>query len=105
MNFSDPEIKEAISFYAIWSTFIGILMMIVRPFYSVFQLIRELVITFVISFLCGLGLEYFDMPIPVKCAISGTSAVFAIFIYNIIAKILNQVEKDPLKAIKNIKDK
>lgn len=69
------------------------------------QVIRDSVITFLFSFLCGLLLEYFDFSIPFKCGISGVVGLFAIFIYDILIKLLSQVEKNPIQYIKNWRKK
>ena len=102
---SDQEVKEAIKFYSTWASFICLITLLIRPFISVKQVIRDSIITFLFSFLCGLVLEYFDMPVPVKCGISGIVGMFAIFLYEIAIKILKKVEENPTRYIKKWKDK
>lgn len=101
----DPQVKETLSFYAIWAAIIGLVTLLIRPFISVRQLIRDSVITFLVSFLCGLVIENFDVSIPFKCGISGIAGLFAIFIYNIIVKLLTQVEEDPMHYLGELKHK
>ena len=101
---NEEEVKEVISFYALWATMIGVITIAIRPFINIKQLIRDTVITFLVSFFCGLLLEYLNIPVPVKCGLSGVAGLFALFIYGIIVKFLEKVEEDPLKVIKEIKD-
>lgn len=101
---NEEEVKEIISFYALWATMIGVITMAIRPFISLRQLVRDTVITFLVSFFCGLLLEYLDIPVPVKCGLSGVAGLFALFIYGILVKLLQQVEKDPVKVITEIKN-
>lgn len=101
----DPEVREALSFYAMWAILIGLLTTIIRPFISIKQLLKDVTITFLVSFFCGLALEYFDISVPVKCGISGTMGLFAIFIYNIIARFLSQIGENPIHYLNWFKDK
>lgn len=101
----DPQVRETLSFYAIWAAIIGLVTLLIRPFISVRQLIRDSIITFLVSFLCGLVIENFDFSIPFKCGISGIAGLFAIFIYNILVRLLIEVEKDPLHYLEKWKDK
>lgn len=102
MNNQEPH--EVIEFYALWSGMMTFLTIILRPFVSVKQIIRDCIITFLVSFFCGLCLEYFDIPVPVKCGISGIMGLFAILIYGIIVKILTKVKEDPKTIIDTLKD-
>lgn len=100
----DPQVKETLWFYTIWSGVIGLLTIFIRPFISIRQAIRDLVITFLVSFLCGLLLENLDLSIPVKCGLSGVAGLFGVFIYGIISNILKEVEKDPIHYIEEFKN-
>ena len=102
MNNQEPH--EVIEFYALWSGMMTFLTIILRPFISVKQILRDCIITFLVSFFCGLCLEYFDIPVPVKCGISGIMGLFAILIYGIIVKILTKVKEDPKTIIDTLKD-
>ena len=101
----DPQVKDTLWFYGIWSGAIGLLTLFIRPFISIRQTLRDLVITFTVSFLCGLLLENLELSIPVKCGLSGVSGLFGVFIYGIIAKMLTQVEEDPIHYIEKLKNK
>lgn len=101
----DPEVKDTLYFYAIWSGLTSLITILIRPFISLKQILRDLAITFLVSFLCGLLLEHLDISVPFKCGISGTAGLFGVFIYNIIVKILKEVEKDPIHYIEEIKKK
>lgn len=96
--------NEVLAFHAIWATAIGVMTMAVRPFISFRTALRNTVITFMVSFLTGLIMEYYDIFVPVKCGISGIAGLFAVSLYNIISKVLTTVEKDPIGTVKDIKE-
>lgn len=96
--------NEVLAFHAIWATAIGVMTMAVRPFISFRTALRNTVITFMVSFLTGLIMEYYDIFVPVKCGISGIAGLFAVSLYNIISKVLTTVEKDPIGTMKDIKE-
>lgn len=105
MFLNDQEAREVIGFYAVWACLICLITLLIRPFISMKQMVRDFAITFLFSFLCGLVLEYFDMPVPVKCGISGTVGMFAIFLYEIAIKLLKNVEQNPAKYLSKLKRK
>jgi len=49
-------------------------------------------------------MEYFDIPVPVKCGLSGIAGLFAILIYGIIVRVLTKVRENPTEVIKTIKE-
>ncbi|MCM1324492.1 MAG: hypothetical protein NC218_10245 [Acetobacter sp.] len=98
------KIKEIITSYSWWGLFLGIITILIKPFISVRQSLRDMLITFIVSMLCGLMTEYMDIPIPVKYGISGVCGLFAVRIYMIADSLLKKAEQDPLRffhAIKN----
>ncbi len=101
----EKEIKELIGGYGLWGIFICAATMIIRPFVSVKQMLRDGMITFLVSMLCGLMLEYAEMPVPVKFGISGVCGLFAVRIYLIVENVLIRAGKDPLAFIREIKGK
>ena len=100
----NQEAHEVIKFYALWSGMLTILTIMLRPFISVKQILRDCIITFLVSFFCGLCMEYFDIPVPVKCGLSGIAGLFAILIYGIIVRLLTRVRENPTEVIKTIKE-
>ena len=101
MNQQEPH--EVLEFYALWSGMMTFLTIILRPFISVKQIIRDCIITFLVSFFCGLCLEYFTIPVPVKCGLSGIAGLFAILIYGIVVKILTRIKEDPNVLVDTIR--
>ena len=73
------------------------------PFFSFRQTLRDMLITFLVSMLCGLLAEYMDIPPPVKYGISGVCGLFAVRIYMIADSVLKTAQNDPFNFIKNIK--
>ncbi len=99
------RIKEAIATYGAWGIFLGVVTMLIRPFISIRQTLRDMAITFLISMLAGLMLEYVDCPEPVKYGVSGVCGLFAVRLYMIADSLLRQAEKDPLNFIKECRKK
>ncbi len=99
------KVKDVLAHYGLWGVFIGFVTLLIKPFISVRQSLRDMLITFIVSMLCGLLAEYMDIPVPVKYGISGVCGLFAVRIYMIADSILKTAEKDPFHFIKTIKDK
>ena len=90
------KIKEVIANYSWWGFFIGIVTLLIKPFISIRQSLRDMLITFIVSMLCGLMAEYMDIPVPVKYGISGVCGLFAVRLYMIADSLLKKAEQDPL---------
>lgn len=101
---SMERIKDVIGTYGLWGVFLGVVTVLIKPFISIRQTLRDMVITFLISMLSGLLLEYFNVPTPVKYGVSGVCGLFAVRLYMIADSLLRQVEKDPLDFIKHWKE-
>lgn len=99
------DIGETLKDYAIVGACIGGISVLIKPFVSIKQTIRDAVISFVISMLTGLLLEYVDIPYSVKVGISGVFGLFAVRIYMIIESVLKRVEENPEIVVDKIKDK
>lgn len=99
------DIGETLRDYAIVGTCIGGVSMLIKPFVSVKQTIRDAVISFIFSMLAGLLLEYVDIPYSVKVGLSGIVGLFAVRLYMIIESLLKKVEENPDIVIDKIKDK
>lgn len=99
------DIAETLKDYAIVGACIGGVSVLIKPFVSVRQTIRDAVISFVISMLTGLLLEYVNIPYSVKVGISGVAGLFAVRIYMIIESVLKRVEENPEIVVDKIKDK
>lgn len=99
------DIGDTLKDYAIVGTCIGGVSVLIKPFISIKQTIRDSVISFIFSMLTGLLLEYIDIPYGVKVGLSGTVGLFAVRIYMIIESILKKVEENPEIVMDKIKDK
>lgn len=89
------KIKEILSGYSVWGMFLGLITILIKPFISVRQSLRDMLITFIVSTLCGLLAEYMDIPTPVKYGISGVCGLFGVRLYMIADSLLKSAEKDP----------
>ena len=99
------KVKELIANYSLWGLFIGFATIMIKPFISIRQTMRDMLITFLVSMLCGLLAEYMDIPTPVKYGISGVCGLFAVRLYMIADSLLKRAQRDPFNFIKNIKGK
>ena len=97
------DFKDTILDYTIIGGIMAILSAIIKPFISVRETIRDSIITFIVSLLCGLLLEYWNIPIPVKYGLSGVAGLFGVRLYSIGEKLLKRVEDDPDKLIDKLK--
>lgn len=75
----------------------AILTVIIKPFVCWKKTIRDLCLSFVGSMICGLLLEYWEIPYAVKVGISGTCGLFAVKIYEVIESILQRIKENPEK--------
>lgn len=92
--------KEIVGGYGIWGAFLGLITILIRPFISIRQMLRDVAITFLVSMLTGMVLEYLDAPDAVRYGLSGVCGLFAVRLYMIAESILKSVEKDPMNFIK-----
>ena len=93
------DIKEVVTDYAIIGGTMAVLTAIIRPFICWKKTNRELVLSFLGSMLCGLLLEYWEIPYAVKVGISGTCGLFAVKIYEVIEAILQRIKENPEEVI------
>ena len=98
------DIKEVVADYAIIGGTMAVLTAIIKPFVCWKKTIRDLVLSFLGSMLCGLLLEYWEMPTAVKVGISGTWGLFAVKIYEVVESILQRIKEYPDKIIDKIKE-
>ena len=98
------DIKEVVVDYAIIGGTMAILTAIIKPFVCWKKTVRDLVLSFLGSMLCGLMLECWEIPYAVKVGISGTCGLFAVKIYEVVESILQRIKENPDKIIDKIKE-
>lgn len=94
------RLKDIIRAYGAWGVFLSVVTVVIRPFISIRQSLRDAAITFLFSMLSGLTFEYLDVSDPVKYGLSGVCGLFAVRIYMIADSLLRQAEKDPINFIR-----
>lgn len=99
------KIKDVITDYGLWGLFVGVITMLIKPFISIKQSLRDMLITFVVSMLCGLLVEYMNIPTPVKYGISGVCGLFGVRLYMIADALLKSAQHDPLHFFDVIRGK
>lgn len=97
------EFKDTIIDYTLIGGTMAILSALIKPFVSIKETIRDSAITFIVSLLCGLLIEYWDMPVPVKYGICGVAGLFGVRIYGICEKLLKKVEENPEEILDKLK--
>lgn len=93
------DIKEIVSDYAIIGGTMAILTAVIKPFICWKKTISDLILSFVGSMLCGLLLEYWEIPYAVKVGISGMCGLFAVKIYEVIESVLQRIKENPDKIL------
>ena len=91
------KLKEIMENYGAWGIFLGIITLLIKPFISVRQSLRDMLITFLVSMLSGLLVEYMDIAVPVKYGISGVCGLFGVRLYMIADTLLKSAQKDPFR--------
>lgn len=97
------DIRELLFDYGLIGLTMGVMTMIIRPFISVRQTVKECLITFIFSMLAGLLLEYWEIPYAVKAGIAGVCGFFAVRLYGIAISFLSKVEENPDIIIDKVK--
>ena len=97
------KFKEIVGTYSLWGLFIGFITLLIRPFISIKQSFRDALITFLVSMLSGMMLEYFDVTESVRYGLSGVCGLFAVRLFMIAESLLSRVEKDPINFINHWK--
>ena len=98
------DIKEVVTDYAIIGGTLALLTAMITHFICWKKTIRDLILSFLGSMICGLLLEYWDIPYAVKVGISGTCGLFAVKIYEVIEAILQRIKENPNEIIDKLKD-
>lgn len=99
------KLKDIIASYSLWSIFLGIITVLIKPFISIKQTLRDMLITFIVSMLCGLLVEYMNIPTPVKYGLSGVCGLFGVRLYMIADSILKSAQSDPFRFFDMIRGK
>lgn len=96
--------KENIKDYSTIALIITLLTGWIRPFTSVWNTIKEMSITFIFSMCGGLMLVGVDLAQPVRFGLAGIMGLSAVRLYNILDITLKDIEKDPIKFAKEVKN-
>ena len=99
------KLKVIMEDYGVWGIFLGVITILIKPFISIRQSLRDMLITFIVSMLSGLLVEYMDMPVPVKYGISGVCGLFGVRLYMIADSMLKSAQTDPFRFFDIIKGK
>jgi hypothetical protein len=97
------RVKEIIFGYGVWGLFMALITILIKPFISIKQSLRDILITFLVSMLSGLLVEYMDIPTPVKYGLSGVCGLFAVRLYDIADTLLKSAGQDPLHFLSHFK--
>ena len=96
------SLKEVAIDFGMIGVIMSFVVAFVRPFISIKQKIRDILLTFTFSMLAGLLLEYWAIPFGVKAGISGVCGLFGIWLYELIVALLLYLRKNPEKVLKKL---
>lgn len=96
------SLKEVAIDFGMIGVIMSFVVAFVRPFISIKQKIRDILLTFTFSMLAGLLLEYWAIPFGVKAGISGVCGLFGIWLYELIVSLLLYLRKNPEKVLKKL---
>lgn len=96
------SLKEVAIDFGMIGVIMSFVVAFIRPFVSIKQKIRDILLTFTFSMLAGLLLEYWAIPFGVKAGISGVCGLFGIWLYELIVALLLYLRKNPEKVLKKL---
>lgn len=96
------SLKEVALDFGIIGIIMSFVVAFVRPFVSIKQKVRDIILTFTFSMLAGLLLEYWAIPFGVKAGISGVCGLFGIWLYDLIISMLQYLRKNPEEVLKKL---
>lgn len=96
------SLKEVALDFGIIGIIMSFVVAFVRPFVSIKQKVRDIILTFTFSMLAGLLLEYWAIPFGVKAGISGVCGLFGIWLYELITSVLQYIRKHPEEVLKKL---
>lgn len=97
------DIKEILIDYSIIGGTMAILTAIIKPFVCWKKTIKDSVLVFTFSLLCGLIIQYWEIPESVKFGVSGVCGYYAVKISEVIETILTRVKNKPEDILNNIR--
>lgn len=89
------DIKEILIDYSIIGGTMAILTAIIKPFICWRKTIKDSVLVFTFSLLCGLIIQYWEIPESVKFGVSGVCGYYAVKISEVIETILTKAKNKP----------
>ncbi|MBP9988573.1 MAG: hypothetical protein KBT46_03665 [Ruminococcus sp.] len=89
------DFNDSLKNYAVLGVVMAAFMLIIRPFVSMRQTIRETAIVFVFTVLAGVILENFEVSKYLKLGLSGVIGFWAVEIYRIGVALFQHVEENP----------
>ena len=95
-------LKEAAVDFGVIGLIMSIIVGIIRPYTSIKQKVRDIIITFTFSMLTGFLLESCAIPFAVKAGISGVCGLFGIWLYELVISVLQYLHKHPEKVLKKL---
>ena len=96
------SLKEVAIDFGMIGVIMSFVVAFIRPFVSIKQKVRDIILTFTFSMLAGLLLEYCAIPFGVKAGISGVCGLFGIWLYELIVSLLQYLRKNPEEVLKKL---
>lgn len=96
------DVKEVLIDYSIIGGTMAMLTAIIKPFVCWKKTIKDSVLVFTFSLLCGLLIQYWEIPDAVKFGVSGVCGYFAVRINEVIETMLVRAKENPEKIISKL---
>jgi hypothetical protein len=93
------DVKEVLIDYSIIGGTMAILTALIKPFVCWKKTIKDSILVFTFSLLCGLLIQYWEIPEAVKFGVSGVCGYFAVRINEVIESILLKAKNNPEKIL------
>lgn len=97
------DIKDILVDYSIIGGTMAILTALIKPFVCWKKTLKDSILVFTFSLLCGLLIQYWEIPEAVKFGVSGVCGYFAVRINEVIESMLVKMKENPDKVIDNLK--
>lgn len=99
------EAEELIEEYSVLGLIMTVFTLVIRPFISIKQTLRDSAIVFVFTVLAGVTLEGFDMSPYFKLGFSGCIGFWAVRLYEVGCATLKHLKENPDKIINKLEKK
>lgn len=96
------DVKDIIIDYSIIGGTMAVMTALIKPFVCWKKTLKDSALVFTFSLLCGLLIQYWEIPEAVKFGVSGVCGYFAVKINEVIEAILKRAKENPDKILNKL---